>query len=97
MPSFVAAQQRFADKRVLFVGIGIDSPEKMAAFARELKINYPLLVGDGSTLGLMRELGNQSGGLPFTIVVDRAGKIADRFLGVVPPATLDEKLRALAG
>ncbi|MEO7402454.1 MAG: TlpA disulfide reductase family protein [Burkholderiales bacterium] len=95
MPSFVAAQHRFVDKKLLFVGIGIDSPEKMAAFAQELKINYPLLVGDGATLGLMRELGNQSGGLPFTIVVDRAGKIVDRFVGVVPAAVLDEKLRVL--
>jgi hypothetical protein len=43
-------------------------------------------------LGLVRELGNPAGGLPFSVVFDETGEISWRRLGV----SRLEELRALA-
>jgi hypothetical protein len=41
----------------------------------------------GTELG--RSLGNQTGGLPFTVVIDASGLIRQRKMGQVTPAELD--------
>jgi hypothetical protein len=42
-------------------------------------------------------LGNQSGGLPFTVMVDATGGVEHRHLGVVTKAKLEEELHHLVG
>jgi hypothetical protein len=37
---------------------------------------------------LARSLGNESGGLPFTVVLDRTGNLVQRKLGALKPADL---------
>jgi hypothetical protein len=46
-------------------------------------------------LDLMRHLGNSSGGLPYTVVVDRQGGVVHRKLGALKPAELDAVLAPL--
>ena len=91
MPSFVTLQGELAGKGVQFIGIAADQPDKVERFAKELGINYPLLVGGMEVLDLSAKLGNRISALPFTVVLDRQGRIAHRQLGVLKP----EKLRAL--
>jgi thiol-disulfide isomerase/thioredoxin len=81
IPGFVRLQRELADKNVQFVGVAIDQGNKVNDFARELGINYPLLLGEDSALELQRQLGNQSGGLPFTVVIDSTGKLVSRHIG----------------
>ena len=95
MPAFASISRRFADKNTVIVGIGIDSREKIVAFVNELKIDYPILVIDAAGIALMRILGNRSGALPFTIIVDQAGKIVDRHVGPLTEPALAEKLNGL--
>jgi hypothetical protein len=40
----------------------------------------------------MRKLGNQAGGLPYTVIVDRNGAIAYRRLGLLRAPELTAKL-----
>ena len=91
IPSFVQLQQEYAEKDVQFVGIAADQADRVSAFAREFEINYPLLVGNMGALDLSVKLGNRISGLPFTVVVDRDGKLAHRQLGILKT----EKLRQL--
>ena len=91
MPAFVLLQRDLAGKGVQFVGIAADQGEKVKAFATELQINYPLLVGGMDVIDLSARLGNEISALPFTIVVDRAGRIVHRQLGILKP----DKLRAV--
>jgi len=95
MPMFAEARRAYAAKSVEFIGIGIDSPDKMREFSITYGIEYPLLVADAGAIELMRNLGNRTGGLPYTVVLDRAGSVSHRQLGPLSRAELDRVLQAL--
>jgi thiol-disulfide isomerase/thioredoxin len=88
IPVFVRMQERYGAQGLQFVGIAIDQPDKVADFAREFRINYPVLLGGLETLELVRLVGNRAGVLPYTLVIDRAGNIASRELGGLREARL---------
>ena len=79
------------------VGIGIDSADKIREFSITYKVNYPVLVADGSALPLLRKLGNHGGGLPYSVVLDRTGTIAERHLGALTAADLSRVVESLFG
>jgi len=74
--------------RVDFVGLGIDSPDNVTAFADRFKPSYPLVVAGAVGTELARALGDESGALPFTIVFGADGRVVARHLGQVDEATL---------
>ena len=81
MPDFVRAQREFGPRGLQFVGIAVDQADKVARFAKELDLNYPALIGGYGAVELSRALGNHLSALPFTIVIDRDGGVADTQLG----------------
>lgn len=95
IPVFVRLQERLGARGLQFVGIAIDQAEKVAAFAREFGINYPLLLGGLDTMELMRAAGNRAGVLPYTLVFDRKGELAGRELGGVKEARVLELVTPL--
>jgi len=78
------------------VGIAIDQVAKISEFAAKLSIDYTVLLADAGGIELMRSLGNRSGGLPFTVFLDRAGTPVRRKLGVLRQPELDTILSDLA-
>ena len=95
MPEFVKAQRELGDRGVQFVGIAIDQPDKIDAFAAELHLNYPALVGGYGAIELSKAMGNRLGALPFTVVVDRAGRVAHTQLGPLKESNLRSILAQL--
>lgn len=95
IPLLIAARAQYGAQGVEVVGIGIDQLDKIHEFATKFKIDYPLLVGDIRALDVMRDLGNQAGALPYTVVLDRSGKVAARRLGAYKPGELDRVLAAI--
>jgi thiol-disulfide isomerase/thioredoxin len=95
MPQFVAAQARDGAKGVQFVGIAVDDVAKVRVFAREIGLNYPTLIGGYGAIELSRTLGNDLAALPFTIVVDRQGRVVHTQLGPLKAARLDALLAEL--
>lgn len=95
MPMFVRLQDKYRDRGLQFVGIAIDQREPVARFAQELGINYPLLIGGIDTIELSRRAGNRAGGLPFTLVFDRRGRLAGTALGELKEAKLEAMLAPL--
>jgi thiol-disulfide isomerase/thioredoxin len=93
IPDFVALHREFAPRGVEFVGIAIDSPDQVRQFLQTVPVSYPILVGEGAAHNLARQLGNASGALPYTIVLDRDGKVVLTRLGRLPRATLEAVLR----
>ena len=83
IPDFIRLQGEFGTKDVQFVGIAADQVDKILLFASEFKVNYPLLVGSYGALDLARRLGNRVSALPFTVVLDRDGRLVHRELGVL--------------
>jgi thiol-disulfide isomerase/thioredoxin len=95
MPLLAAVRERFAPNGVEVLGIAIDSAAKVRQFAASLEIRYPILLAGGEALDLMRDLGNPSGGLPFTVLLDRDGAIAHRRLGLLKRPDLESALERL--
>jgi peroxiredoxin len=93
MPEFVKAQQEFGDRGVQFVGIAIDDVAKVRDFAAELGLNYPALIGGYGAIELSKSLGNRVGALPYTMFIDRTGRINRAHLGPLKPA----ELRSIVG
>ena len=88
MPEFIKAQQEWGGRGVQFVGIAVDDAQKVRAFADEIHLNYPALVGGFSALDLSKTFGNRIMALPFTIIIDRDGRLAHTQLGPLTPALL---------
>ncbi len=95
MPDFAALRTQYHKKGVEFVGIAIDNASSVAGFLQQQPVNYPILIGEGAAHSLARQLGNPSGGLPYTIVLDRDGRVAMTHLGRLPRDTLETALRKL--
>ena len=77
------------------VGIAVDSAANVTKYLESIQIGYPVLVAEGSAIGLMRRLGNRSGALPFSVTVDAAGRLRERKLGAYSAAELKSDLAAL--
>lgn len=97
MPALEAAQKQFGPNGLQIVGIAIDSPAKVAQFAKELGVSYPLVIGGLETIDLVRELGNKAGGLPFTVVLDRQGRVKATHLGELSGPDIERLIRPLLG
>ena len=91
MPEFVRAQNEFGARGLQFVGIAVDQADKVEQFSGEFGLNYPSLIGGFGAVELSKALGNKLAALPFTVVVDRQGRIAHTQLGQLKP----DKLRAI--
>lgn len=92
MPLLSALAPRLAARQVRFVGIALDQPGEVAAYLKQLPVSYPVLMSDGEGIALMRALGNRSGGLPFTVVLDEQGRPLARIAGLVSEAELMKAL-----
>jgi thiol-disulfide isomerase/thioredoxin len=93
MPAFVRAQTEHGSKGLQFVGIAVDQPDKVREFAQEIGLNYPALIGGYGAMELSRTLGNSVMALPFTVVVDRNGRIVHTQLGPLR----EQKLQSIVG
>jgi thiol-disulfide isomerase/thioredoxin len=97
IPGLLRVQQRFASNGVQVVGIAVDSVEKSRQAAGEMGITYPVLVGGLAVIDITRRLGNRAGGLPYTVVLDREGRLVTTHLGIISERQLEELLRPALG
>jgi thiol-disulfide isomerase/thioredoxin len=77
-------------KGIEVIGLAIDQPSAVRTFLQRTPVGYPVgLAGLGGT-ELSKILGNESGGLPFTVVVGKDGSMVQRRMGRVSPADLGQ-------
>ncbi|MCB1935794.1 MAG: TlpA family protein disulfide reductase [Nitrosomonas sp.] len=90
IPEFIDMQNKFAEQGLIFIGIAIDREDKVISYANEFGINYPVLIGGLEGMSFAEAAGNQMSVLPYTVVFDRRGNIAETFLGRVHQHTLEK-------
>lgn len=95
IPMLVDLRGKYGPKGLEIVGIAIDNVAKVRDFSASFKISYPVLVAEAGGLDLMRGLGNQGGGLPYTVIVDRNGGVVHRKLGLLKQAELEPMIQSL--
>ena len=88
MPELERVHRDYAARGAVVVGVGVDNATAIRAFRDNLKLTMPLLVAavDGSQLA--RELGNPAAALPYTVLIDRDGRIVAARLGRIHEAEL---------
>lgn len=95
IPLFIRMQKHYGARGLQFVGVAIDQREPVAAFQREFGMNYPVLLGGPEAMALMRSTGNRMGVLPYTLIIDRAGRVASSKLGGVKEDQLERLILRL--
>ncbi len=84
IPEFLKMQQEMDG--VQFIGVSLDEEgfDAVRPYAEEMRITYPLVIGDDS---LAADFGGVMA-LPTSYVIDREGRIRQRFVGMVNEETL---------
>ncbi len=95
MPWFEEMQRQYGPEGLQVVGIAMDdsSKEDIAKFAKEIGVNYPILLGKES-------VGDAYGGvefLPSTFFIDRDGKIVDRIFGLKSRSEIEDDIKLSLG
>lgn len=83
MPTLAKMSGLYRDKNVVFVGIGVDSPSNIREFLTKTPVNYPVTVNPINGVNWAKNMGNPSGGLPFTVLIDEKGVIKKTKLGKI--------------
>jgi thiol-disulfide isomerase/thioredoxin len=91
MPDLVRAQTKYGARGLQIVGAAVDDPDAARKTQQALKIDYPILIASPENmLAAMRAMGNDAGGLPFSVIVAPNGDVVDRVLGTLSPGDLDQ-------
>lgn len=94
MPEFSRLNTKYALNGVQFVGISIDSVDKVMAFQQEMQVSYPLLISNLETLDLSSDLGNHAKALPFTVILRPDGSPQHIKLGKYATPDLEQAIQA---
>jgi thiol-disulfide isomerase/thioredoxin len=95
IPEMVDLANRYGD-RLQIVGVSEDddaTPEEVREFARNEKINYPIVMGSN---GLSKEYGGVPA-LPTSFLVDTNGRVVQKHVGLYPVSVYEREIRALLG
>ncbi|MBE7942688.1 MULTISPECIES: TlpA disulfide reductase family protein [Ramlibacter] len=88
MPLLDGFFRQNSSKNWQVVGLAIDQPSAVRGFLQRTPVSYPVgLAGLGGS-ELSKALGNDSGGLPFTVVLDSQGGVLARKIGRISPDEL---------
>ena len=93
LPILAKAHKRLG-KKAAFLGIAVENNAEFAGeYARVQGIHYPVAVGREPAIALMQALGNKHAGMPYTVVLDAAGKVVFSKIGVVTEKDLAQALQ----
>jgi peroxiredoxin len=95
MPWFEELQKQYGPQGLQVVGIAMDDAgkEEIAKFARDMGVNYPILLGTES-------VGDAYGGvqfLPSTFFIDRDGKVVDHIFGLKSRSEIEDDVKLSLG
>jgi thiol-disulfide isomerase/thioredoxin len=81
MPALDRFARDFAAKGWRVVGLAADAAEPVRSFLARAPVSYAIGLTGFAGIELSRRLGNTSGGLPFTLIFGRDGRLLRRHMG----------------
>jgi peroxiredoxin len=94
IPWFLDLQKQYGSQGLVILGIAMDdNPDVVPKFAQEMKIDYPILLGN-------EKVAEQYGGvegLPQTFYVGRDGKIIRKVAGIVSHSDVEDGIKEALG
>lgn len=91
MPLLDAAHEKLADKGLLVVGVAIDDSDAVRDFLKDYPIRYPILLAGEDEDASLR-YGDTRSVLPYSVLIDRNGKLVAQRAGVFGDASLTQWL-----
>ncbi len=96
IPDLSEVREFYRDQGFEVVGIALDEEDNIKDFLAQMPhVRYPHLIGYNDAMALSRALGNRSGGLPYSVLVDRDGVIRFVKAGELSKTELIERLDTL--
>ena len=91
MPWFVDLQKEYGSDGLTILGVAMDDsdPQKIAQFASEMGVNYPVLLG---TNNVSEQYGDVEY-LPTTFYINRQGKIVGKVAGLIGKTEIEDDAR----
>lgn len=77
------------------LGLAIDQPSNVRKFLERMPLDFPVMLGGLGGTDLARGLGNEKGGLPFTVLFGADGSILKRKMGQLTAQDLQSWSRTL--
>lgn len=96
MPWLVDLENKYRGQGLEIIGVALDEAGKdeIAKFARDMKLNYSVVIGNDSTSDAYGDVSM----LPTTFYIDRNGKIVERVVGITGRGEIEDYMKAaLAG
>jgi thiol-disulfide isomerase/thioredoxin len=94
IPSLMALYRDYKDRGFVVLGVSVDKEVRLVKpYAREMKMNYPVLIGAG------REQFNEAFGpfigFPTSVMLERDGTVCVRHVGLPSRSLLEQQIDAL--
>jgi thiol-disulfide isomerase/thioredoxin len=100
IPLLVKLQAQYAGQGLQVIGIATDETDEKSvqAFLKRMVVNYPMLMGTDDVGTMVAAFGGTLIGLPYTLVLDRNGKVLNIHAGELHPAEAEQLVNlALSG
>ena len=93
IPGYVELAKKYAQQGLVIVGVSLDQagPEVVKAFGQRYGVSYPLVMGDDE---VQAKFGGMDA-IPTTFLIDRAGNVRDKKVGVEPTEEYEQKVASL--
>ncbi|OYT89612.1 MAG: redoxin [Burkholderiales bacterium PBB6] len=95
MPELDRFATSFAPKGGQVLGIAIDQSDAVNEFLARTPVKFPIVLGGLGGLDLVKALGNAAGGLPFSVLIDAKGRVAQVKMGSTTEVELEQWAKAL--
>jgi peroxiredoxin len=94
IPWFMEFQNKYKDSGLVVIGVSMDEDgwKSVRPFVEEKKMNYPVVIGNDD---LAKRYGVDN--MPMTLLIDRKGKLAASYIGLVDKGIFEKELIRLLG
>lgn len=93
MPALVKWQREYRTRGLQVIGVTYPPTKasEVRQFIRSINVNYPVVLGSHET----KTLFDTGETLPYTVVIDREGKVRDRIEGIILDEEFEQKVKPL--
>jgi cytochrome c biogenesis protein CcmG/thiol:disulfide interchange protein DsbE len=92
LPWFVQFEKRYGSRGLTVIGASTDAEgwQKVRPFLAKKPLNYPVVIADEN---LTKAYGLES--MPMTVLIDRQGRVAATYQGMIDRAACDKAIQSL--
>lgn len=90
MPLLAKFQREHTADGMQVVGVAMEQPQSAAAFMKRVAVGYPTLIGIDAEPVPTTAFGDTAGLLPYSVLIDRDGRVLETKLGPLDEGLLDD-------